>query len=30
MYYLRNWSLTFDVQIIVMTLLRMFSSKNAY
>ena len=30
LYYLRNWSLTFDLQIITMTLLRMFSSKNAY
>ena len=30
LYYLRNWSLTFDLQIISMTLLRFFSSKNAY
>lgn len=30
LYYLRNWSLTFDLQIITMTLLRFFSSKNAY
>jgi Undecaprenyl-phosphate glucose phosphotransferase len=30
LYYLRNWSLTFDLQIITMTLLRLFSSKNAY
>jgi Undecaprenyl-phosphate glucose phosphotransferase len=30
LYYLRNWSLTFDLQIITMTLLRMFRSKNAY
>jgi Undecaprenyl-phosphate glucose phosphotransferase len=30
LYYLRNWSLTFDLQIITMTLLRMFKSKNAY
>jgi Undecaprenyl-phosphate glucose phosphotransferase len=30
LYYLRNWSLTFDLQIITMTLLRMFTSKNAY
>ncbi|MGA7592278.1 MAG: exopolysaccharide biosynthesis polyprenyl glycosylphosphotransferase, partial [Candidatus Sulfotelmatobacter sp.] len=30
LYYLRNWSLTFDLQIITMTLLRMFSSRNAY
>jgi len=30
LYYLRNWSLTFDLQIITMTLVRFFSSKNAY
>jgi Undecaprenyl-phosphate glucose phosphotransferase len=30
LYYLRNWSLTFDLQIIVMTFLRIFNSKNAY
>ena len=30
LYYLRNWSLTFDLQIITMTFLRMFTSKNAY
>jgi Undecaprenyl-phosphate glucose phosphotransferase len=30
LYYLRNWSLTFDLQIITMTLLRLFSSKKAY
>ena len=30
LYYLRNWSLTFVLQIISMTVLRMFSSKNAY
>jgi Undecaprenyl-phosphate glucose phosphotransferase len=30
LYYLRNWSLTFDLQIITMTLLRFFTSKNAY
>jgi exopolysaccharide biosynthesis polyprenyl glycosylphosphotransferase len=30
LYYLRNWSLTFDLQIITMTLLRIFTSKNAY
>ena len=30
LYYLRNWSLTFDLQIITMTALRMFNSKNAY
>src|ERR1700676_238772 len=30
LYYLRNWSLTFDLQIITLTLFRFFSSKNAY
>jgi Undecaprenyl-phosphate glucose phosphotransferase len=30
LYYLRNWSLTFDLQIITMTLLRIFNSTNAY
>jgi|SRR5579872_746658 Undecaprenyl-phosphate glucose phosphotransferase len=30
LYYLRNWSLTFDLQIITMTLLHFFNSKNAY
>ncbi|MGB8833894.1 MAG: undecaprenyl-phosphate glucose phosphotransferase [Candidatus Sulfotelmatobacter sp.] len=30
LYYLRNWSLTFDLQIITMTLVRIFTSKNAY
>jgi Undecaprenyl-phosphate glucose phosphotransferase len=30
LYYLRNWSLTFDLQIITMTFFRLFSSKNAY
>ncbi len=30
LYYLRNWSLTFDLQIITLTFLHMFSSKNAY
>ena len=30
LYYLRNWSLTFDLQIISMTFLRLFNSKNAY
>ena len=30
LYYLRNWSLTFDLQIITMTLLRVFNSKNAH
>jgi Undecaprenyl-phosphate glucose phosphotransferase len=30
LYYLRNWSLTFDLQIITMTVVRIFTSKNAY
>ncbi len=30
LFYLRNWSLTFDLQIIFLTIQRMFSSKNAY
>jgi exopolysaccharide biosynthesis polyprenyl glycosylphosphotransferase len=30
LYYLRNWSITFDLQIITLTFLRLFSSKNAY
>lgn len=30
LYYLRNWSLTFDLQIIILTFLRVFNSKNAY
>ena len=30
LYYLRNWSLTFDLQIITLTLLRLFNSRNAY
>jgi Undecaprenyl-phosphate glucose phosphotransferase len=30
LYYLRNWSMTFDFQIIFLTILRMFGSKNAY
>jgi Undecaprenyl-phosphate glucose phosphotransferase len=30
LYYLRNWSMTFDFQIIFLTLIRMFASKNAY
>ena len=30
LYYLRNWSLTLDLQIITMTLVRIFTSKNAY
>lgn len=29
-YYLRNGSLTFDLQIITMTVLHLFHSKNAY
>jgi lipopolysaccharide/colanic/teichoic acid biosynthesis glycosyltransferase len=29
-YYLRNWSLTFDLQIIVMTALHACNSKKAY
>jgi lipopolysaccharide/colanic/teichoic acid biosynthesis glycosyltransferase len=29
-FYLRNWSMTFDFQIIFLTMLRMFASKNAY
>ncbi len=29
LYYLRNWSLTFDLQIITLTCLRLFNSKNA-
>jgi lipopolysaccharide/colanic/teichoic acid biosynthesis glycosyltransferase len=28
LYYLRNWSLTFNLQIIAMTLLRIFNSKT--
>jgi Undecaprenyl-phosphate glucose phosphotransferase len=30
LYYLRNWSMTFDLQIIILTILQMFRSKNAY
>jgi Undecaprenyl-phosphate glucose phosphotransferase len=30
LYYLRNWSMTFDLQIICLTMFRMFASKNAY
>lgn len=30
LYYLRNWSLTFDLQIITMTVVKIFTSKNAY
>ncbi len=30
LYYLRNWSLSFDIQIILLTLLRGFSNRNAY
>ncbi|HVI11181.1 MAG TPA: exopolysaccharide biosynthesis polyprenyl glycosylphosphotransferase [Candidatus Binatia bacterium] len=30
LYYLRNWSLTFDLQIITLTFLRLFTSKNAH
>jgi Undecaprenyl-phosphate glucose phosphotransferase len=30
LYYLRNWSLTFDLQIITMTVVKLFGSKNAY
>ncbi len=30
LYYLRNWSLSFDLQIMTMTLLQIFNSKNAY
>jgi Undecaprenyl-phosphate glucose phosphotransferase len=30
LYYLRNWSLTFDLQIMTMTIFRIFNSKNAY
>jgi len=30
LYYLRNWSLTFDLQIITLTFFRLFSGKNAY
>jgi Undecaprenyl-phosphate glucose phosphotransferase len=30
LYYLRNWSFTFDLQIILQTVLRGFTGKNAY
>ena len=30
LYYLRNWSMTFDFQIILLTILRGFGGKNAY
>ena len=30
LYYLRNWSMTFDFQIILLTIVRMFGGKNAY
>lgn len=30
LYYLKNWSLSFDLQIIALTLLRGFHNKNAY
>ncbi|HUZ47376.1 MAG TPA: undecaprenyl-phosphate glucose phosphotransferase [Terriglobia bacterium] len=30
LYYLRNWSLSFDLQIILLTLLRGLSNRNAY
>jgi Undecaprenyl-phosphate glucose phosphotransferase len=30
LYYLRNWSMTLDLQIVVLTILQMFGSKNAY
>ncbi|MGA9473893.1 MAG: undecaprenyl-phosphate glucose phosphotransferase [Terriglobales bacterium] len=30
LYYLRNWSITFDLQIIAITLVNIFNSKNAY
>jgi Undecaprenyl-phosphate glucose phosphotransferase len=30
LYYLRNWSLTFDLQIMSMTVMQLFNSKNAY
>jgi exopolysaccharide biosynthesis polyprenyl glycosylphosphotransferase len=30
LYYERNWSLTLDLQIITLTVLRIFNSKNAY
>lgn len=30
LYYLKNWSLSFDIQIILLTLIRGLSSRNAY
>ena len=30
LYYLRNWSLGFDLRIILLTLLRQFFNRNAY
>jgi lipopolysaccharide/colanic/teichoic acid biosynthesis glycosyltransferase len=30
LYYLRNWSLTFDLQIMTMTVLHLWNGKNAY
>jgi Undecaprenyl-phosphate glucose phosphotransferase len=30
LYYLRNWSLTFDLQIMTLTIMQLFNSKNAY
>jgi lipopolysaccharide/colanic/teichoic acid biosynthesis glycosyltransferase len=30
LYYLRNWSITFDLQIVLLTIIRGFFQKNAY
>lgn len=30
LYYLRNWSLTFDLQMVTLTFLRLFNSNNAH
>ncbi|MBO0730711.1 MAG: sugar transferase, partial [Acidimicrobiaceae bacterium] len=30
LYYIENWSLAFDVKIILITLVRVFTHKNAY
>jgi lipopolysaccharide/colanic/teichoic acid biosynthesis glycosyltransferase len=30
LYYMRHWSLGFDLQIILLTLIRGFTNKNAY
>ena len=30
LYYLRNWSLTFDLEMVTLTCLRLFHSKNAH